>query len=422
MTTLNVFWDDALVGQLSPGSGRDMAFRYADAYRATPGARPISLSLPLQAEPFTGALPAAWFANLLPEGSIRGHVARALGVSERNEFAILERIGGDCAGALRLLPDADPVDEPGGLTPLPWAELEAKIAAVPRPSLLALMVGEGGLRLSLAGAQDKLPVHCEDGVLALPRGRQASTHLLKIDSGIFPGLVQNELFCLDLAREVGLPAAAAQVAPTPTPMLLIERYDRRRQADGTIERLHQEDFCQALGLPPEVKYQNEGGPSLAALFAVLARGSRTPLPDKRDLLKLVFYNFIIGNADAHAKNVSFVWGGGGPRLAPFYDLVCTAAYESLAKKQAQKLGGEYRPANIASRHWDRFAAEIGVRPNYLRQVGLGLAEQVEMNAGAVAAGIDQAHGGGGILERVMRVVWQRLGWLRAGLNGAAGNS
>ena len=416
MTTLNVFWDSTLVGQLSRAGARDMEFRYADAYRAAPGARPISLSLPLQADPFLGALPAAWFANLLPEGSIRGHVARALGVSERNEFAILERIGGDCAGALRLLPESGPADEGGAPVPLPWAELEAKLAAVPRPSLLALMVGEGGLRLSLAGAQDKIPVHFRDGALSLPGGRQASTHLLKIDSGVFPGLVQNELFCLTLAREVGLPAVAAQVAPTPTPMLLIERYDRRPNADGSVDRLHQEDFCQALGRPPEVKYQGEGGPSLAELFAVLARGSRTPLPDKRDLLKLVIFNFIIGNADAHAKNVSLVWDEDGPRLAPFYDLVCTAAYASLATKQAQKIGGEYRPANIAARHWDRCAAEIGVRPNYLRQAGLGLAERVEARAGAVAAGIAQAHGGAGSLDRLMRVVRQRLGWLQSELN------
>jgi len=135
-----------------------MIFQYAAPYLESEQPRPISLSLPLQAEPFDAAVSKSWFANLLPEGEIRGHVARKLGVSDRNEYAILEGIGGNCAGALRLLPESAPVTTEELLVPLPWEELEAKIAANPRPSLLALVLQEGELRLSLAGAQDKLPV------------------------------------------------------------------------------------------------------------------------------------------------------------------------------------------------------------------------------------------------------------------------
>lgn len=408
MSELDVLWESALVGYLSQVGGRDLAFRYAANYLQTDGARPISLSLPLQSEPFNGT---TWFANLLPEGEMRGQAARALGVSERNEFALLERVGGDCAGALRLVPEGSDASATGEPVPLPWDELEARIAVIPRPSLLALMIQDGNLRLSLAGAQDKLPVHYALGKLALPSGTTPSTHLLKVGSPSFPDLVQNELFCLTLAREVGLPAPHAELAPTRTPILLVERFDRQLQADGTIMRLHQEDFCQALGRPPEAKYESEGGPSLAELFTVLARGSSTPLPDKRDLLRWVFFNFLIGNADAHAKNVAFLWGrqGGspGPQLAPFYDLVCTAAYEALATKQAQKIGGEYRPRYVAGRHWGRFAEAIEVKPRYLREVGFELAEQVEAKAEAVA-------GGQPTLVKVTRVIGKRLDWLRSG--------
>ncbi len=325
MSALNVFWDDELIGRLFKVGGQGMTFQYSEHYLALEQPQPISLSLPLQTEEFEVATSKSWFANLLPEGEIRGHIARKLGVSERNEYAILAGIGGDCAGALRLLPESSPASTKDKLIPLPWDRLEAKIASTPRPSLLALVLQEGELRLSLAGAQDKLPVRFSNGELALPSGNTASTHLLKVSSGSFPDLVQNELFCLTLANKVGINAPHAEMAPTRTPILLVERYDRRVHPEKGISRLHQEDFCQALGIPPERKYENEGGPSLVQIFEVLARGSRSPLPDKRDLLKWVIFNFLIGNADAHAKNISLLYGEfgeiSGPRLAPFYDLV-----------------------------------------------------------------------------------------------------
>jgi serine/threonine-protein kinase HipA len=420
MSTLNVFWDTTLVGHLVKMEGQDMSFQYAEPYLSSKHPQPISISLPLQEETFSGPISKSWFANLLPEGEIRGHVARRLGVSERNEYAILNGIGGDCAGALRLLPELELEIEKGALVPLPWDELEAKIASTPRPSLLALVLQEGKLRLSLAGAQDKLPVHISEGKLALPSGNAASTHLLKISSGSFPDLVQNELYCLTLARDVGLTVPPAKMAATKTPILLINRYDRLPGPDGIIFRLHQEDFCQALGIPPETKYENEGGPSLAQMFEVLARGSQSPLPDKRDLLKWVIFNFIIGNADAHAKNVSFLYGKlgdeKGPCLAPFYDLVCTEVYDQLDNKQAQKIGGEYRPQRIGSRHWDRFANSIEVNPKYLRSVGLELCQRVEELAGPLGVEIGGTYSGAETLDRIAHVLNRRIRRLRRDLS------
>ncbi|MDO9172820.1 MAG: type II toxin-antitoxin system HipA family toxin [bacterium] len=421
MRTLCVFWDEVLVGHLAETGMRAMSFRYAATYLSSARPRPISLSLPLQPEAFDGDVARSWFANLLPEGDIRGHVARRLGVSERNDFALLNGIGGDCAGALRILPEHAAGAQAGKLIPLPWDELEETIAATPRPSLLALVMQDRELRLSLAGAQDKLPVHFADGRLSLPSGNRASTHLLKIASGGFPDLVQNELFCLTLARGVGLDVPPAQMAATATPILIVERYDRRTDADGTVRRLHQEDFCQALGLPPDMKYENEGGPSLAAMFEVLARGSRSPLPDKRELLKWVLFNYVIGNADAHAKNVSLLHGDldddRGPHLAPFYDLVCTEVYGGLARRQAQKIGGEYRTGSIGGRHWDRFSAAIDINPKYLRTVAAEMCARVEAAAVPLARSLGAGGSGTATLERIAGVVGGRLGKLRADLAG-----
>jgi serine/threonine-protein kinase HipA len=419
--TLNVYWDAQLIGRLEKTTGQDMSFRYSDDYLASPDPQPISLSLPLQPEAFDGPLSRSWFANLLPEGEIRGQIARKLGVSERNTYAILQGIGGECAGALRLLPESVPHTSEGKLNPLPWDDLEAKIASTPRPSLLALILQDGEMRLSLAGAQDKLPVHLGDGQLSLPSGNAASTHLLKISSGTYPDLVQNELFCLTLARAVGLNIPPAEMADTRTPILLVKRYDRLTRPDGSIHRLHQEDFNQALGMPPETKYENEGGPSLAQLFEVLSLGSQSPLPDKRDLLTWVLFNFLIGNADAHAKNVSFLYGPAEDQmrrhLAPFYDLVCTAVYDQISTKQAQKIGGEYRPRYIARRHWDRLADSIEVNPRYLCSLGLELCDKVEEKAPRLSVEIGQAHGGSDTLEKVVRVIEGRVKRLRVEFGG-----
>jgi len=416
LDALNVYRETTLVGHLQPAAGRGLSFRYAASWLSSARPRAISLSLPLQAEPCDPEVSRAWFANLLPEGEVREHVARRLGVSVQNEFALLRGIGGDCAGALRLLPGPPPAGETAGLIPLPWSELEAKIAATPRPSLLAVMMQPGGLRLSLAGAQDKLPVHFVDGRLSLPAGSAASTHLLKIPNRSFPDLVQNELLCLSLARESGLPVPPARLAPVATPILLVQRYDRDVAADGTASRWHQEDFCQALGLPPEAKYENEGGPSLALLFAALDAGSASPLPDRRDLLRWVLFNFVVGNADAHAKNISLLHegpaAGSGPRLAPFYDLVCTEVYEHLSGHLAQKIGGEYHPRRVARRHWDRFAAEIDVNPRYVRDVALALCDRVEARASPLADELGAAHGGLATLRKIVAVVDRRVSSVR----------
>ncbi len=420
MRTLDILWDTCLVGHLDRSGSRDMVFRYAETYLAGNSPRPVSLSLPMRKEPFAPAVSRAWFANLLPEGEIRWQVARKLGVSERNDFDILEGIGGECAGALRIVPESETHPPDGELVPLTWGELEEAIATRPHASLLALMLDNVEMRLSLAGAQDKLPIHFTEGCLSLPAGTAASTHLLKIADEAYPDLVQNELYCLTLARQAGLPVPSTWMADTETPILLIERYDRSTEPDGKIRRIHQEDFCQALGMAPETKYENEGGPSLEDMFGILGRGSRSPLPDKRNLIRWVLFNFIIGNADAHAKNVSILFGGPhgefAPRLAPFYDLVCTRIYGGLATKMAQKIGGEYRPESLRRRHWERFAEAIGVNFRYLCGVGLDLCKKIEDLADPVREEISRTRPPTGTLEEITGVITSRMERLRRDLH------
>jgi serine/threonine-protein kinase HipA len=254
----------------------------------------------------------AFFAGLLPEAEPRDRIASILGVSGGNDFAILERIGGDCAGAVSLFPEdiSWTASRTGNLRWLDEADLASLVERLPRQPLLA---GEVGLRLSLAGAQIKLPVVlAEDGAtagvrMALPLDGTPSTHILKPEPMRFPGLVANEAWCMALAREVGLRVAESQQRIIgKTPCLIVKRYDRAVSADGRVERLHQEDFCQALGFPASRKYQQEGGPSLKDCFNLIREWSSVPVIDIRDFLDGVILAALTGNADAHSKNFSFL--------------------------------------------------------------------------------------------------------------------
>jgi serine/threonine-protein kinase HipA len=280
---LNVFWDHALVGRLGLDDHGDMNFSYASGWLEDPTKPAISASLPKRPESFGRREARSFFAGLLPEEAQREGAARALGVSKGNDFALLDAMGGDVAGALVLWPEgSEPPAAPIAFMPrqLDDAALAALLEELPRRPLLA---GNDGLRLSLAGAQLKLPVVLIDGQVALPAPGQPTTHILKPPIEHFEGTTENEAFCLRLAAAVGL--SVAPVAPRRTgdkSYLLIERYDRAVAADGSVRRLHQEDFCQALGIAPERKYASEGGPNFRSSFdlvrRICARPSACPWP------------------------------------------------------------------------------------------------------------------------------------------------
>jgi serine/threonine-protein kinase HipA len=284
-----------------------------------------------------------------------------------------------------------------------WLD-EAALAAVLDP----LLAGpDEGIRLSLAGAQDKLPVVVEGDRIGVPLGRTPSTHIVKTPIVRFDDTVANEWFCLALARELGLTTARAEIrAAGGREFLLVERYDRR-EVGGQVERIHQEDFCQALAVPPQVKYESEGGPGLAACFGLLRSASSKRASDRIALLDAVALNFVIGNHDAHGKNFSLLHGAGGTRLAPLYDLVSTAVYDGLDRKMAMAIGGEYRPDYVRRRHVERFAAAAGLGGAAVRRRMLRLAGRARAAAPRVAEPMAPVP----VLDRVLETVERRAGWL-----------
>jgi serine/threonine-protein kinase HipA len=357
MKRLIVYMNGKTAGALDEDDSGLLEFRYAPEWTNRPDAIPLSRSLPLLSEPFRGKHARPFFAGILPDEGPRQQIAAILGISARNDFAMLERIGGECAGAVSLLPEGAPPPTVGEtrVRELSEKELRKIVAELPRRPLMA---GRDGLRLSLAGSQSKLPILIRGAAIALPLGNTPSTHIIKPEPERFPGLVATEVLCMTLARAVGLSVPPVSIrAVGNKPCIVVQRYDRNIGADGSIARVHQEDFCQALGFPPERKYQQEGGPLLRDCIGLLREWSTVAALDIRDFLDGLIFNVLIGNADAHGKNYSILYRGTERRLAPFYDLVCTLVWPELSKTPAMKIGKSDSIERITPAHWQTMAQE-----------------------------------------------------------------
>ena len=352
---LEVYFQDLHAGRLEQKVSGALSFRYAETYITRENAVPVSVSLPLQSDPFTDDRVKAYFSGLLPDATVRERLANCLGLSEKNAFALLEAIGGECAGALSFRPPGEqpPANLPEKDDVLDAEKLAEILELIKRQPLLA---GDEGYRLSLAGAQNKLAVGFRDDKITLVKNSGPTTHILKPLIDRVMDSAHNEFFCMRLAKAAGLDAPDCFLRINEDiPYYLVRRYDRRIGDKGKITRLHQEDFCQALSIPPEMKYEREGGPGVQQCRDLIAKYSANPASDLQKFSDLLLFNHLIGNSDAHGKNFSFLYKDKKPVLAPAYDLLSTAVYPDLSKKTAMKIGGKYDPELVFLRHWHKCA-------------------------------------------------------------------
>lgn len=404
---LDVYLNQDLAGQLEESQGK-LLFTYKQTWLESKRFIPLSVTMGPQREPFPDEIARPFFENLLPEGEIRAAIAKLKQLSERNTFGLLGEIGGDCAGAISLSPHGEKLRPNEGYEALAderLAELLAGMATRP------LLVIDDGLRLSLAGAQNKLPLHYDGKQLSLPRGSAPSSHILKPGARAFGHMPANEHFCMRLADALGLPVPTSLIRRKPESLYLIERYDRARAPDGTLTRIHQIDFCQALNLSSQKKYEHEGGPSLALCFEVIKKYSSQPAKDRLNLISWTIFNYLVGNADAHAKNLSLLITREGVALAPFYDLVSTAAYRELTEKLALKIGGENRPEWIQKRHWDGLAGISDTNPRIVwlqtEKLAGAIVDKARDTAGALGLEKDESK----VIEKILAVIADRAAHL-----------
>ena len=335
MPGLPVFFEQRRVGAIEVDKAGP-SFTYEAAWITLRGAFPISTTMPLEVQHIGPDAFLPWAANLLPESEHLRTVGQLLGLSRGDVIGLLSAIGGDTAGALSI-------GQPGRNGSVQWQPvgspeaLEGIIDGLPSKPFL---VGEEGGSMSLAGVQTKLAVSLDaSGRICVPLNGSPSTHILKPDSLRFCGSVQNEAFCLTLARRLKIPAPNITTGQAgQRAYLLVERYDRLH--DGSRwRRLHQEDYCQALGLPPSAKYEanqtGPGGPTLEDMFGVTRR--HMPPTDIVRLLDMVIFNVLVCNTDAHAKNYSILIRGSGASLAPMYDMMCGEVWAGVTWNISQKV-------------------------------------------------------------------------------------
>jgi serine/threonine-protein kinase HipA len=286
----------------------------------------LSLTLPVQPQRHTQRVVRPFLDGLLPEGQSRLAIAHDFDLLASDTFGLLRAIGRDCAGALVFQPAERPAP-PAASTlradPLGDADIAALVANL-RTAPLGV---DERVRVSLGGVQEKLLLtKMPDGSWGRPVDGTPSTHIVKPEIARFASTVENEAFCMRIARRLGIRVATVETTRVAgRQLLVVERYDRVLHAEGTVERIHQEDMCQAAGFPPEKKYEEHGGPSLRRIAQVLQAAAAPGVLD--DLLRAVAVNVLIGNGDAHAKNFSLLHDASGVlTLSPLYDLLCTLYY------------------------------------------------------------------------------------------------
>jgi len=404
---LDVYLNQDLAGVLEERQG-ELLFTYKQTWLESERFIPLSVTMGPQRESFPDGITRPFFENLLPEGEIRAAIAKLKRLSERNTFGLLGEIGGDCAGAISLSPHGEKLRPNEGYDELADERLAELLAGMAKRPLLVI---DDELRLSLAGAQNKLPLYYDGKQLSLPRGSAPSSHILKPGARAFEHMPANEHFCMRLAGALELPVPTSLILRKPESLYLIERYDRARAPDGTLTRIHQIDFCQALNLPSQKKYEHEGGPSLALCFEVIKKYSSQPAKDRLNLILWTIFNYLVGNADAHAKNLSLLITREGVALAPFYDLVSTAAYRELTEKLALKIGGENRPDWIQKRHWDGLAEISDTNPRIVRHQIEKLASTIVDKARDTAGSLDLEKDESKVIEKILAVITDRAAHL-----------
>ncbi len=364
MESLPIHFEERPIGELTHDRGR-LGLRYAVE---TPTA--IAQRLPIQLAAYSDEECRPFLANLLPEGDWRDLLCRRLALPPTDDFGLLRHLGHDCAGAVTF---EEPGQEHAGgvYTPLPEPELRRWLKD---PLVRPTPEQAPGLRRALAGAQDKLILHLAEGEPYLCERGAPSTIIVKPDiSGSFNGVelsALNELFCMQLARAVGLRAPRSFWFAG---AFAVERFDRVF-VGSQLRRVHQEDFAQLLGLPPAAKYDI----TWRDCFAVVDRHLKDAEAARRELIERLLFNTLIGNADAHGKNFALLFGSQGAELAPAYDLLCTQAYPALSEAFVMRIGPARRQDELTALAWQQLAQDARLPLEWIKQRGLELSSALQL--------------------------------------------
>ena len=404
---LNVWFGDRLLGYLWRNALGQIGFQYDSQWLSSDGIA-ISRQLPLQLPAYEPESIVAhrFFANLLPEGGAREQIVRDLKLTN-TDFNLMRAIGGECAGALSILPIEYEPSVSHHYEKLTEEKLTQLVKR--RGHGYGNNDSDARPRLSLAGAQHKCAVMIRDEDYLLPVGDAPSTHILKFESHDYRHLPLYETYTTLLAKAVGLPVVDIEWQSIANKHFVrVARYDRLLDKHNVISRVHQEDFCQALGYSHEKKYQHDGGPDFAEVVQMVRDVSDDPARDVQNLLRWQIFNVLAGNSDGHAKNLSLLYQTDGSiRLTPFYDLVCTRAVDRIDTQLAFAVGDQRDPQRIVKDDWQAFASRCDIKAQYLLKLVTDMASRLPDIARQTHKQFDAVYGEQAAVERVDQIVSQQ---------------
>jgi len=409
---LDVYLHDVHAGSITEHARGLLQFQYMERALDRPEAFRLSVRLPVRAAPYDHDPTLVFFENLLPEGEGRDLIAQARQFSPGDVTGLLGMIGGECAGAVSLWPAGQGPPREPAYHPLSTEELDALFDREYGTAVTEMQITQ---RLSMSGAQQKMVFRRQGDRLALPLHGSPSSVILKRAKPVYSGLVLNELACMRLALASGFDTAESRAVGSGRLLFESVRYDRTESGDGEIRRLHQEDFCQATGRLSAQKYQSRGGPAYADIAHVLRRHSTNPLRDTDTLAKWVLFNVLVGNNDAHAKNLALLYAPEGVRLAPVYDVVSTQVYPQIDRHFAIEVGGQQTPEGLHRPALEKFARSLGMKAPAIVRLGLPLVGRVREALADVLHGVATEYGHAPPLDQIHDLVAERAslveGWL-----------
>lgn len=359
---LNVYLYGQKAGVLSEDTLGNLQFQYTNANSA-----PLSVRIPVKTDIYDRFYTEPFFDNLMPEGNALTLIASRYHISENNIFSVLNKIGGECAGAVALYADElqHNIDKP--LKLIDADDITQIIDELPKNPLLTGL--SNAPRLSLAGAQSKFAVVKDAyGKYYRSDDEHPTTHIIKITNAYYPNLLENELFCMSLAKKIfgGKSVDVVMRMTNGRKYLEIARYDRKTTQDGIVQRIHQEDFCQVLGCLSRRKYQSDGGPKIPEIYNAIMQYSAGPASDAYKFIRMLIFNYLIGNTDAHAKNFSFLHVDctGSVVLAPAYDLVSIEMYpeNTVSHEIAMTINGKGKYKAVTKKDWMALFAQLKLNP------------------------------------------------------------
>jgi len=405
MNRLYAFFEGKLIGVLTQDEENIYSFEYDQNWNGFD----LSLAMPVSQKKFGNKITLSFFENLLPEGEVKKSIE--LHQKIKGTFEFLDHFGHDLAGAIIVTDDLTYIHS---IDPKDNLKVEmAKIYNVieEKGSVVEAISDMNPGYLSLAGAQDKFPAIYKEGHFYLPKKGGATTHIIKtpiVRSGVTDS-VFNEFFCMSLAKKVGLNVPNIFILHGKSPLYVIERYDRV-ESDNLVLRIHQQDFCQALGLGSNQKYESKNGPSFKDCYDLLLNEIS---PSERfnsatQLLDWLCFNILIGNNDSHAKNISILFKEGKLILAPFYDLLSTEIYPKLSKDFSFFIGDRKEGNKIGKNQFNQLEEDLGIKQNALIDRMLNVQEKVLGHKKELMDSINEDFGNIKILKRIDDFILNRI--------------